>query len=499
MKQWNHGFSLQKKSQTVQRLYQHYLKPLDCEFKTANNAEDCIRIARDWRPDIITLGMEFPETSGIEICEQLKADEIVGMIPVVIISAVACPDLQATAFEAGVIEYIIKPCSPCFLKQRIESILDPIETHYSNPGDERTDYTVLVAENCIALKLLYQYQLSQLNCKTIICPDGLEAWQTICKRPHEIDLIICAMNMPNMDGRELAKRIRSDSSFDQIPLIMSSKVQELLEIKALLHLGANDYLTKPFSHEEFAARVRAHLRTRVLMHEQKHLKNKLSQMNNILEERVKLQTLDIREANLSAIYMLAMASNAKDSDTENQAQRVRFYSEALASKLGFDESEAQEIGYASMLRDVGKLAIPDPILQNPEKLDDKELAIMRTHPEQGARMLGKSAFFKTARELAHCHHERFDGSGYPRQLAGESIPIAARIVAVADVYDTLSSKQVDEAAWNEEEISIGLINISGTHLDPNFVNIFLECIHNGTVTKIKGRYSTPSPNEQSVA
>ena len=208
---------------------------------------------------------------------------------------------------------------------------------------------------------------------------------------------------------------------------MSSTVRELNEIKALLHQGANDYVTKPFSHEEFAARVNAHLRTRTMMNEQERLNHELSRMNEILEEKVRARTQEIKDANISAIYMLAVASDAKDSDTGNHIQRVRFYSEELARNLGIDESEAEEIGYSSMMHDVGKLAIPDRVLKKPGRLDDEELAIMRTHAAKGAEILGDNPFFEKARHIAHCHHERFDGTGYPRGLKGEDIPLPARL------------------------------------------------------------------------
>jgi len=215
-------------------------------------------------------------------------------------------------------------------------------------------------------------------------------------------------------------------------------------------------------------------------------------MNEILEDKVRSRTQEIKAANISAIYMLAVASDAKDSDTGNHIQRVRFYSEELARKIGIAEAEAEEIGYSSMMHDVGKLAIPDRVLKKPGRLDDEELTIMRTHAAKGAEILGDNPFFKKARDIAHCHHERFDGTGYPRGIKGHDIPLPARIVAVADIYDALSSARVYKEAWTQDEVLVELINISGTHLDPNIVNAFLEMVHNGTVDAIRKKYSDPA-------
>ncbi len=479
-------------SAAVCRLYQYYLEPLGCEFKTASDADECLKLAQEWKPDIITLGMELGETSGLELLHQIKGDDRFNLTPVIMISAVSSEEMQVRAFEAGAIEYIIKPFTPDFLRRRVESILDPIERDVAHADKGENRHKVLVAEDSKAIMLLYEFLLDQLGCDIIPCYDGLVAWKELNKNSDTVDLIISDIHMPNMDGREFAKRVRANHEFDQIPLIMSSTVRELHEIKSLLHQGANDYVTKPFSHEEFAARVNAHLRTRTMMNEQERLNHELSRMNEILEEKVRARTQEIKDANISAIYMLAVASDAKDSDTGNHIQRVRFYSEALARNIGIDDNEAEEIGYSSMMHDVGKLAIPDRVLKKPGRLDDEELAIMRTHAAKGAEILGDNPFFEKARHIAHCHHERFDGTGYPRGLKGENIPLPARIVAVADIYDALSSARVYKEAWSQDEVLVELINISGTHLDPTVVNAFLEMVHDGTVDKIRKQYSDPA-------
>lgn len=476
-------------SAAVCRLYNYYLEPLQCEITTSINAGECIDLAISIEPDIITLGMELDGASGVELCAQLKENSETALIPVVIISSASDHETKVKAFEAGAIEYIIKPCSPEFLRSRIESILKS-RRHASaqdKPSAEDSP-NVLVAEDSRSILSVYEYLLGQMGCNFIPCEDGLIAWNKLHEVAATVDLIISDIHMPNMDGKEFTRRVRESNKFDQIPLLISSTVNDIDEIKSLLTLGANDYVTKPFSHEEFAARISAHLRTRSLMKEQKRLNHELSNMNEILEERVAQRTQELREANIDTIYMLALASDAKDTDTGNHIQRVRFYSESLATKMGFSSTEADEIGYSSMMHDIGKIAIPDNILKKPGKLTTDEVTVMRTHAYEGAKILGDREFYQKARDIAHCHHERFDGKGYPRGLISEDIPISARIVAVADIYDALSSKRAYKKAWTQEEVLLELINIADSHLDPKCVNAFLELVHNGTVDDIRKRF-----------
>ena len=154
-------------SAAVCRLYQYYHEPLGCEFQTASDAEQCLKLAQEWKPDIITLGMELGETSGLELLHQIKGDNRFNLTPVVMISSVSSEDMQVQAFEAGAIEYIIKPFTPDFLRRRVESILDPIERDVAHADKGQNRHTVLVAEDSKAIMLLYQFLLDQLGCDII--------------------------------------------------------------------------------------------------------------------------------------------------------------------------------------------------------------------------------------------------------------------------------------------------------------------------------------------
>lgn len=183
---------------------------------------------------------------------------------------------------------------------------------------------------------------------------------------------------------------------------------------------------------------------------------------------------DIKEANRQALYMLAVAAEHKDKDTGEHISRMARYTSIIAEELGFSKPEAENIGLASMLHDIGKLGIPDSILQKPGKLTKEEFEIIKTHPRLGAEILEKNKWFTTAYHIAYNHHEKWDGSGYPRGLKAEEIPISARIVAVVDVFDALTHKRCYKEAWSAEQAIAALQAGAGTHFDPHIIDVFIS-------------------------
>ncbi|MBF0353235.1 MAG: response regulator [SAR324 cluster bacterium] len=475
-------------SPSMRSLLAEFLSPLEVEIILASNGEECVEKASHLLPDLITLDIQMPGINGITTCSLIKKLPNTSLIPIMMITSVDDDATKTRAFEAGAIEYVVKPFSPEYLRERVTSILQP-----SRPQQFQSDETVdiqrvLVAEDTRSIMAIYKFLLPQIQCELIPCEDGQIAWNTLQNEYKTLDLIVSDINMPNMNGIEFVTKVRGDSRFDQIPIIMSTTVSETEQIKNLLQIGVNDYIIKPFSHEEFNARVSSHLRTRRLMENQEKLNHELHQLNEVLEEKVRQRTREIRDANVDTIFMLALASDAKDKDTANHVRRVRFYSEALATKLGYDAAAAEEVGYSSMMHDVGKIAIPDNILNKPGKLTDEEWVVMRTHTTEGAKILGDRPFFFAARQIANFHHERYDGTGYPKKLKGEDIPMAARIVTVADVYDALCSRRVYKEAWDESKVIEELRRSAGSHLDPAVVEAFLELVENGTIDKIREQF-----------
>ncbi|MFA7692537.1 MAG: PAS domain S-box protein [Candidatus Hydrogenedentes bacterium] len=195
------------------------------------------------------------------------------------------------------------------------------------------------------------------------------------------------------------------------------------------------------------------------------------------------------EMSLEAIYMLAMAAEAKDDVTGSHLRRVRYYSEAIARQLGLSEPEIIEIGYSSMMHDVGKLNVPDDVLKKPGSLTEQEWEEMKTHPLKGAAILRDKPFFGVAREIAANHHERWDGSGYPKGKKGEEIPLSSRIVTLADVYDALTTVRPYKDAFSDKVAKQKILEGKGTFFDPQVVSAFEHLYECGVITKIKEKYS----------
>jgi putative two-component system response regulator len=207
----------------------------------------------------------------------------------------------------------------------------------------------------------------------------------------------------------------------------------------------------------------------------------LKHYNARLEEKVRERTRELHEAHLEAIYMLAVASEAKDEDTGHHVRRIQKYAHALARKLGIAELEAEAIGYAAILHDVGKFHVPDAILQKPGPLTPDERAEMQQHTVSGERIIADSVFFTRARQIARSHHENWDGSGYPDGRSGAAIPFEARIVHVVDVYDALTSKRSYKAAWTSQQAIEELKRGTGRMFEAELVNALEAMLAEQTV------------------
>lgn len=198
----------------------------------------------------------------------------------------------------------------------------------------------------------------------------------------------------------------------------------------------------------------------------------LKRGNERLEEKVRERTRELHEANMEAIYMLAVASEAKDLDTGAHVLRIQHYVQLLARELGLPQHVAEEYGYSAILHDVGKMQVPDSILKKPGPLSGVERERMQLHCIAGERILSRKPFFEIARQIARSHHENWNGTGYPDRLAGEAIPLAARIVAVGDVFDALTSKRPYKGAWSFQDALSYIQTHSGTHFDPDCARAF---------------------------
>lgn len=300
------------------------------------------------------------------------------------------------------------------------------------------------------------------------------------------DLVIVDYMMPDMDGLQFIEHFRALHGRVEIPVLMvTANDQKDVRYKALLG-GANDFLTKPVDRVEFDARTRNMLSLRQA---QRFLADRALHLQSLVDE----QTWRIRQQEQELIYLLSRAAEYRDPETGGHVQRMAHYSALIAEQLGLDTSTQKLLLQAAPMHDIGKIGIPDHILLKPGCLTVDEFDVMKEHARLGYDLLKGSAspVLRAGAEIAHTHHEKFDGSGYPNGLIGENIPIFGRIVAVADVFDALGSERPYKKAWSLEEARNFLLDGRGGHFDPRCVDAFIGVWDR--VLEIRERFDEDTP------
>lgn len=286
------------------------------------------------------------------------------------------------------------------------------------------------------------------------------------------DLVMLDLHMPAMDGFEVLTRLHDQAPDGApVPVVMLTGDKGQNHRTRALAMGASDFLVKPFDATEVALRLRGLLQTR-------SLQQRLAGQNQALEARVAERTRELEASQLEMLRRLADAAELRDDDTGQHTQRVGRLAGRLARALSLGEAQAALITRAAPLHDIGKIGVSDAILRKPGKLTDEEYREMKTHAAVGARILagGRSQLIQMAERIAHCHHERWDGAGYPQQLAGEDIPLEARIVAVVDFFDALTHERPYRGAVPVRKTLEMIGEGSGSHFDPAVAAAFIAMI-----------------------
>jgi putative two-component system response regulator len=278
------------------------------------------------------------------------------------------------------------------------------------------------------------------------------------------DVILLDVMMPGMDGFEVCRRIRNDKTLAEIPVIMLTALDDKRSLLDGLDAGADDYITKPYDRFELRARLIGITR--------------LNRYRKLVEERANIEQahLELLSAYDATIEGWSRAMDLRDKETEGHTQRVTTLSEKLAILAGVNESELTFVRRGALLHDIGKLGIPDSILLKTDKLTDEEWEIMRRHPQYAYDMIHPIEYLRPAIDIPYCHHEKWDGTGYPRGLKGEEIPLSARIFAIVDVWDALTSDRPYRPAWDKERTLKYINEKSGTHFDPRVVELFNKLV-----------------------
>ena len=330
---------------------------------------------------------------------------------------------------------------------------------------------ILVVDDEEAIREIVCSMLGNAGYETKQASSGVKALE-ILDSGAEFELMLSDLMMAEMDGIGLLERVRD--AFPNMPVIMVTAVHDISVALAAIRNGAYDYLLKPFEREQLLAMVR-----RALDHRKLRMENRAYQSN--LESLVAARTEQLRQAmtDLERSYDITLealgdALDLKDAETEGHSKRVTAFTIAVARAMGLSGERIRVIARGAFLHDIGKMAIPDAILRKPGALDAEEKAIMQEHCYRGYQMLRKIPFLSEASDIVYSHQEKYDGTGYPRGLKGDQIPLGARIFAVADTLDAITSDRPYRAAQSTRAALEEIARYSGTQFDPEVVKTFLS-------------------------
>jgi len=314
-----------------------------------------------------------------------------------------------------------------------------------------------------------------------IATNGVQALEILENYPA--DLVLLDIMMPEMDGYETCQHIRNNFKTKDIPILFITAKNQPEDEEKGLRIGGNDFISKPINPGVLYARIETQIKLR-------EAQKSLQAHNENLEEQVKQRIGEVLRLQDSSIFVMVSLAEFRDENTGNHIRRTQYYVEALAKAAAntamfrpyLSDKNIEVMTKSAPLHDIGKIAIPDPILLKPGKLTDEEFAVMKTHSEKGynilkqaSRSMGESGqVLEIAQQIALSHHEKWDGSGYPNGLVGEAIPLAARLMALADVYDALTSARPYKRAFSAEEAFEIIEQGRGSHFQPELVDLFLE-------------------------
>ena len=312
---------------------------------------------------------------------------------------------------------------------------------------------ILIVDDESLIRDLLGSTMETTNYSCSFAENGKEALRLLAEQ--SFDVVVTDIDMPVMNGIELAKIIKKDFTPDVI--VMTGQIHSY-QYDEIINIGASDFVEKPFSLSEMKLRI-----------------------NRVLKERNLKQSAEraheeLKESHIDSIHRLVMAAEYKDEDTGDHIVRIGKYCTLLAEKLNLSENFIETINYAAPMHDIGKIGIPETILLKPGKLTEDEFDVIKTHTLIGARLLSKSKsnILQMAHEIALSHHEKFNGRGYPNQLIGTDIPLAGRLVAIADTFDALTSKRPYKDPYPKEVVYDILKKERGEHFSPELLDVFIE-------------------------
>jgi putative nucleotidyltransferase with HDIG domain len=407
---------------------------------TAENGEKALQILDEVAPDVVLTDVEMPVMNGLAFCQAVRSRPVNAGLPLIILSSRVDHETIAAGFEAGADEYMAKPFFPDELLNKVESYLIP-------PPARRQEQVLVVAGEPNVVHHLRQ-ALGQQGFEVRIQPLADEAPRTI--REAKPDLIIADTLGDPAAGYQLCEQIRRMPGAERIPFVLMTEKTSAGARKMGKLVGISSYLTKPFTREGLILLV-----------------------ERLLAERRSQKAIEW-DVVLASITSLARALDERDPYTRFHSENVARYSVAIGRKAGLNSDQIETLKQAGLLHDIGKIGIPDRVLHKPGRLTEEEFEIIKEHSRRGADILKPIPLLEQVVPAILHHHERIDGRGYPKGLAGDQIPVLARMLAVADTYDALVTDRPYRQGMPVDKAREIMAEVAGAQLDAGFVRLFLE-------------------------
>src|SRR5438067_7187195 len=334
---------------------------------------------------------------------------------------------------------------------------------------------ILVVDDEETIRVIVSSMLATAGYKCRQAASGAEAL-ALLESGDEFELMLSDLMMANLDGIGLLERTKE--KFPDMPVVMVTAVHDISVALAALRNGAYDYLLKPFERDQLLATARRALENRRLKLENRAYQTNLETLVTERTQRLRQAVKELEESYDITLEALGDALDLKDRETEGHSKRVTAFTIAIAKTMGLPSDQIRVIARGAFLHDIGKMAIPDAILNKPGKLDAAEFETMREHPYRGYQIVKKIPFLAEAAEIVYSHQEKFDGTGYPRGLKNEEIPLGARIFSIADTLDAMTSNRPYRAALPDSAAREEIDRWSGRQFDPHLVKVFLSMPEN---------------------
>ena len=440
------------------KIAEHVLEK-DYNVTCAKSGMEGIDILKSNDIDLVLLDLYMPEMNGMDVLAKIREDASISSVKVVILTSSGMKTDVTEAIRLGALDFIKKPFFPTEFLDRIKKVLNIA----------KKDNILVVDDDKMNLAIVHK--MLGIRYDVTCVSSGMDAISYL--NNNVPDMILLDLHMPEMNGLEVLEKIREQDNLSDIPVVFLTADNDRKTEIDIFKAGAMDFIQKPFIAEVVIQRISRILE---LYHYQKSL-----------QQEVDRKTAELRESNrkvtnvLSQMMMaLGSAIDAKDAYTNGHSERVARYSGELARRMGKSTQEINDIYYIGLLHDIGKIGIPDYIINKAGKLTEEEYELIKNHPNIGAEILSSITEMPGISFGAHWHHERFDGKGYPDGLAGEDIPEVARIICVADAYDTMTSKRVYRDVLPQKVARDEILKGRGTQFDPVIADYMLEMIDEDT-------------------